>query len=64
MPQVMIVNNSLSVSLGRKGRMVRGASVCPMKILAATLVASAPLTPITRCITRAMTRTKACMIPK
>ena len=34
--------------------MVSGASVCPMKMLAATLVDSAPLAPITFCITIAM----------
>ena len=33
---------------GRNGRIVSGASVCPMKMLAATLSDSAPLAPITR----------------
>ena len=36
---------------GRYGRIVSGASVCPMKMLAATLSDSAPLAFITRCIT-------------
>ena len=44
--------------------MVSGASVWPMKMLAATLVDSAPLAPITRCITTAMARTSTCITPK
>ena len=44
--------------------MVSGASVCPMKMLAATLSDSAPLALITRCITTANTRTTSCMTPK
>ena len=35
-----------------------------MKMLAATLVDSAPLAPITFCITIAMPRTKSCITPK
>ena len=54
MPLTMMVNSSDSVSPARNGRMVSGASVWPMKMLAATLVDSAPLAPITRCITTAM----------
>ena len=54
MPLVMTVNSSDSVSSARKGLMVRGASVWPMKMLAATLSDSAPLTPITFCIATAM----------
>ena len=42
MPEVIIVINSLRVAPSRNGRMVSGASVWPMKILAATLVDSAP----------------------
>ena len=34
--------------------MVSGASVCPMKMLAATFMDSAPLVPITFCITTAI----------
>ncbi len=44
--------------------MVSGASVWPMKMLAATLVDSAPLAPITRCITTAIARTNTCITPK
>ena len=64
MPQVMTVKSSLSVILARNGRMVSGASVWPMKILAATLVDSAPLAPITRNMTQAMARMTTCMTPK
>jgi len=44
--------------------MVSGASVCPMKMLAATLSDSAPLAPITLCIATAKIRTTICMTPK
>ncbi len=54
MPLTMMVNSSDSVRPARKGRMVSGASVWPMKMLAATLIDSAPLAPITFCITMAM----------
>ena len=47
-----------------KGRMVSGASVCPMKMLAATFSDSAPLAPITFCITIANAFTIHCMIPR
>ena len=53
MPAVMTVISSDSVMRGRYGRMVSGASVCPMKMLAATFSDSAPLAPITRFITTA-----------
>ena len=46
------------------GLMVSGASVWPMKMLAATLSDSAPLAPITFCITTAMARTITCMMPR
>src|SRR5215475_12241535 len=46
MPLVMTVMSSERVISGRKGRMVSGASVCPMKMLAATFNDSAPLAPI------------------
>ena len=48
MPEVITVISSERVIRGRNGRMVSGASVCPMKIEAATLRLSAPLAPITR----------------
>ena len=44
-PEVMTVISSDSVMRGRYGRIVSGASVCPMKMLAATLSDSAPLAP-------------------
>src|SRR5471030_109537 len=55
MPEVMMVINSERVAPPRKGRMVSGASVWPIKMLAATLVDSAPLVPIVRCMTQATT---------
>ncbi len=64
MPLVITVINSEYVRSGRKGRIVCGASVWPMKMLAATLVDSAPLAPITRCITTAMARTITCITPR
>ncbi len=64
MPLTMMVNNSDSVRPSRNGRMVMGASVWPMKMLAATLVDSAPLAPITRCITTAMAFTSTCITPR
>ena len=47
-----------------EGRMVRGASVCPMKMLAATSRDSAPLTPIKRVISQAAPLMMTCMMPK
>ena len=44
--------------------MVSGASVWPMKMLAATLSDSAPLAFITRRIPHANARTTSCMMPK
>ena len=49
---------------GRYGRIVSGASVWPMKMLAATFSDSAPLAPMTRFITTANSRTTSCMTPK
>ncbi len=63
-PAVMIVISSDSVIFGMNGRIVSGASVCPMKMLAATLSDSAPLARITRRIMTAKTRTTTCMMPK
>ncbi len=42
MPEVITVISSDSVIRGRYGRIVSGASVCPMKMLAATFSDSAP----------------------
>ena len=44
--------------------MVSGASVWPMKMLAATFSDSAPLAPMTFCITIAMPFTTHCMTPR
>ena len=55
MPEVMMVMSSELVAPARNGRMVSGASVWPIKMLAATLVLSAPLVPMVRCITHATT---------
>ena len=44
--------------------MVSGASVWPMKTLAATFSDSAPHVRITRCIITAKMRTTNCMMPK
>ena len=63
MPEVMMVMSSLRVAPARKGRMVSGASVWPMKMLAATLVLSAPLVPIVRCMIQATTLMICCMRP-
>ena len=64
MPLVMMVIISERVASGRKGRIVRGASVWPMKMLAATLSDSAPLVPKRDVITRAVTLTTSCMMPR
>jgi hypothetical protein len=53
MPAVMIVISSDRVISGRKGRMLSGASVWPMKIDAATSIDSAPLTPMIQVMNRA-----------
>ena len=42
MPDVIMVISSDRVAPARNGRIVSGASVCPIKMLAATLVDSAP----------------------
>ena len=64
MPLVMMVNSSDSVSPARNGRMVSGASVWPMKMLAATLSDSAPLAPMTFCITDRHAAHDHCMTPR
>ena len=63
MPLVITTINSDLVSVGMKGRIVSGASVCPMKMLAATLSDSAPLAPMTRVITQAAPRMISCITP-
>ena len=64
MPLVMMVKSSDCVSLARNGRIVNGASVCPMKMLADTHVASAPEMRISLYIAKAMAFTKICMMPR
>ncbi len=64
MPDVITVISSDCVISGRNGRIVSGASVWPMKMLAATFSDSAPLAFMTRCITTAKRRTTSCMTPK
>ncbi len=59
----MTVMSSDWVISGRYGRIVSGASVWPMKMLAATLSDSAPLARMTRCMAMANTRTTSCMTP-
>ena len=63
MPEVMIVMSSELVAPARKGRMVSGASVWPMKMLAATLVDSAPEVPMVNCMMKATTLMICCMTP-
>ena len=63
MPEVMMVISSELVAPARNGRIVNGASVCPMKMLAATLVLSAPLVPIFRCMIHATTLITRCITP-
>ena len=63
MPLVITVMSSERVRSGRNGRMVNGASVCPMKMLAATFSDSAPLAPITRVIIQAAIFMMNCMMP-
>ncbi len=62
-PLVITHISSDFVSLLRNGRMVSGASVWPMKMLAATFNDSAPLTPITRVMIHAAARMTSCITP-
>ena len=55
--------SSERVAPARNGRIVRGASVWPMKMLAATLVDSAPEVPMVRSMIQATTRMTRCMKP-
>ena len=64
MPAVITVISSDRVIPGRNGRIVSGASVCPMKMDAATFKLSAPLAPITLFITMANALTTSCMTPR
>jgi hypothetical protein len=64
MPAVMMVISSERVASGKNGRTVSGASVWPMKMLAATSSDSAPLAPMMRCITHAAARMKNCITPR
>src|SRR5260370_32918785 len=63
LPEVMMVMSSLRVAPARKGRMGSGASDWPMKMVAATLVDSAPLVPMVRCMTQATALMICCMRP-
>ena len=63
-PAVMIVISSDIVISGRNGRIVSGASVCPMKIDAATDVDSAPDAPMKRVIIFANMVTTSSMTPR
>ena len=63
MPLVMMVISSLRVALERNGRMVSGASVWPMKMLAATFMLSAPEMRMVLSMTHAMPRITICISP-
>ena len=63
MPLVMITISSLRVAFDRNGRIVSGASVWPMKMLAATFMLSAPEMRIVFSITHAMPRMMICITP-
>ncbi len=63
-PAVITVMSSERVMRGRNGRMVSGASVCPMKIDAATSRLSAPLAPMILFIAIASALTTTCMMPR
>ena len=63
MPEVITVISSDCVISGRYGRIVSGASVCPMKMLAATFMLSAPEMRIVFSITHAMPRMMICITP-
>ena len=63
-PAVITVISSERVIRGRNGRMVSGASVCPMKMDAATFRLSAPLARMTLLMTTAKARTTSCITPR
>ena len=64
MPEVITHINSDCVMRLMNGRIVNGASVCPMKTDAATLRLSAPLAPISRVMTLANARTTRVITPR
>ncbi len=64
MPDVMTHISSDCVMRLMNGRMVSGASVCPMKTDAATFRLSAPLAPISLVITFAKARTMTAITPE
>ncbi len=64
MPLVMMVMSSERVAPARKGRMVSGASVWPMKMEAATLRLSAPEMRMVFCMIQAKARMTICMTPR
>ena len=63
MPLVMMAISSLRVALERNGRMVSGASVWPMKMLAATFMLSAPEMRMVLSMTQARPRMMICITP-
>ncbi len=63
-PDVITQRSSDWVIPPRKGRTVRGASVWPMKMEAATFTLSAPLAPMRRVMTTAKALTTTCMTPR
>ena len=64
MPDVMTHISSDFVMRLMNGRIVSGASVCPMNTEAATFRLSAPLAPINVVITFAKARTMIAMTPR
>ena len=64
MPPVIIVSSSEVVIRGMKGAMMIGASVWPMKMLAATASDSAPETLSSLVMTIANSSTIRCMTPR
>jgi len=64
MPAVITVISSDMVMPSMNGRIVNGASVCPMKIDAATDSDSAPDAPMNRAISLAKKRTTICITPR
>jgi hypothetical protein len=64
MPAVITTISSDRVSRARNGRMVRGASAWPMRMLAATLTLSAPLTFRNRLMVRALAPISRCITPR
>ncbi len=64
MPLTMMVKSSDSVMPSMNGRIVSGASVWPMKMLAATFSDSAPLAPMIFCITDGERLHDPCITPR